>query len=68
MPARQTRCVRVFVGLRPCDRGVDEARVLSLRVKAFRDVHRVYTFGIDAQHVGTGSHQHIYVSQVLCGL
>ena len=39
---------------------VHEARVLHARVKTTRDVHRVYTYEIDAQCVETGSKQPIY--------
>ena len=56
--ARQTRCVRVFVGLLYIHATwVHEARVLRVRVKAARDVHRVYTYEIYAPRVGTGSKQ-----------
>ena len=36
-----------------------EARVLHVRVNAARDVHRVYTYKIDAQRVEPGSKQPI---------
>ena len=62
---RHVACVCLLVYIHATE--VHAARVLRLRVTAVRDVQRVYTYEINAQRVGTGSHQHIYVSKVLNG-